>query len=224
MNPSTSPSLEAALGAEGWRIHGIESWEDVAAVGLLNLRALQEWTQEAATRAFADQDREQLAEVTPVVARLAELEAVASERKPLLPRLRRESFRVNERVAVYVGELPGATSSWAFGVVSAVAKAFNPQWQNMQANSGYYWRVTALLERGAPPRFAAVSFSTSEPRAIPEQDLIWLRRSLATDRRFVDIFSVNSRRAWQPLWCLEASVPVDVDAMDMAAWIAAVHP
>jgi hypothetical protein len=215
----TMPSLDAALGGEGWRARGIRSWEDTANLGRANLRSLKEWAQEAANKAFVEQDREFLTEVRPTLARLMDLAAHATEDKPLLPHLRRESFHLNEPVRVYVGELPGATASWAQGRVSAIEKAFNPDWKGPGPNSGYYWRVTARLAADALPQFSELSFSTSEPRVLPEADFIWLRGALLSDRRFVEIFAENSRRGWQPLWCQEAGVSIDAAAMNLIAWL-----
>lgn len=215
------PELETALGNDDWRAAGIETWEDVALLGRSNLRLLSTWAELAANQAMLQQDRSFLMEARPVMKRLASLEAQTSDDKPLLPRLRRENFRLNEPVALYVGELPDTTPHWAHGSISAIEKAFNVAWKGPETGSGYYWRITAQLTAGAPTHFSHLSFSTSEPRAMPESELQYLKRALSLDRRFAEIYAVNARREWQPLWCLEGGLPISAPGhMNMLEWLA----
>lgn len=215
----TLPPLKSALGRDGWRCRGITSWRDVGSLGGRNVRSLREWAQDAANRALVDEDREFLVEMRPAMDRLVTLAGELVEEKPLLPQLRRESFRRGQQVRVYVGELPGTSSTWAKGTITAIDKSFNLRWKSAQPNSGYYWRITARLDAGAPHEIPEVHFSTSEPRVVTEQDFVWLHGAVLTDMPFVRIFAENCRRDWPPLWCQELGITIDTATMDPLAWL-----
>ncbi len=213
--------FSAPIGQDGWRCRGIRTWADVERLGRQNCASLREFVQEAADRAVSEGDRDALGEIRAVLERLAAIESKVTSDKPLLPRLRRESFRRGQRVRLYLGELPGAPSAWVSAEIVSIEKSFKVDWKGFEPNSGYYWRITASLATSIPNLPSRVSFSTSEPRVLPEEEFQWLQHALHDDPRFVEIFAENSCREWQPLWCQELGLTVDVSRMDPLEWLKA---
>ena len=215
--------LPTVFDTEAFRIQGLETWDDVPKVGRQNLRMLVLTAQDAVMRAVTSGDREALLAMRRGIDHLQRLEAEATEDKPVLPRLRRESFRVGQAVRVYVGELPGVRPEWLQGTVSSIDKSFRSEWKSGQANSGYYWRVTATFDQEVLPGRNQLPFSTSEPRVVLEAEYRYLVQALRDDPDFVRIFSANAWRDWQPLWCQELGLEVDVRAMDLGGWLRQRH-
>ncbi len=214
------PSLSASLGKDVWRAKGVNDWATVEALGRSNCRSLRAFVEETANRALVEDDRETLSETRLVLERLSSIDTRIGQDKPLLPRLRRESFREGERVRIFLGELPEAPPGWQPAAIISIKKAFNPRWKGPEPNSGYYWRITAKLTRTIGSLPSELSFSTSEPRALPEGDLDWLRGARCKDAVFFGAFAENSRRKWQPLWCDELGFSIEATRMDPIGWFA----
>jgi hypothetical protein len=218
-DPRSPASLSTAIGSDGWRCEGIRTWADVELLGRGNCASLREFAQEAASRALSEGNRDMLSEIGTALQRLARIESTAASDKPLLPRLRRESFRKGQDVRLYLGEIQGAPVSWMPASIASVEKSFNVDWKGFEPNSGYYWRLTASLITPVHGLPSQLSFSTSEPRVLPEEEYRWFHRFARGDRRFVEIFAENSRREWQPLWCQELGITIDVSGMDPNQWL-----
>jgi len=218
-HPDSAATFSAPLGSDAWRCEGIRTWADVELLGRMNRASLREFVQESANRALSEGDHDALSETRAVLEHLAAIESKVTGDKPLLPRLRRETFRTGQRVRLYLGELPGAPPAWVSAEIVSIEKSFKVDWKSFEPNSGYYWRITASLATSIPTLPSRVSFSTSEPRVLPEEDFQWLQRALHNEPRFVEIFAANSRREWQPLWCQELGLAVDVSQMDPFEWL-----
>ena len=212
--------LEFLLDHAADRARGIDS-SRLTDVGRSNLRRLLELAQQAAQRALFDVTADERKERAAGIAELKRLVDSTTVERPLLPRLRNESFREGERVVVWLGDTPGlyrAASGWVHGVIQEVSKSYRKQWDTGEPNGGWYWRLTAEVEIEILPDRRAVAFSTSEPRAIAERDWAWLTQACKEDPDYVAMFAENANRPWTPLWCSELGVDVQGE-MDMAAWL-----
>lgn len=208
--------LSRALGSSAERIQGVVSWSDLDVLGRANLLAVRDLLAESALHAANDGDRE-AARLSQEAASLVERSLARTTRtKPVLPRLRRESFRVGEPVHLFVGEWT-EDEPWRPARVTSIEKAFRGEWQH-DAARGFYWRVTATLDR-AVEGTRLFPFSTSEPRAVPSAELAWWVDARDRERRFLDVYAANAFREWQPLWCLEGRRPVDPRDMRFDDWL-----
>lgn len=219
MRRAKSFVLERALGSDAWRAKGVDDWETVVALGVRNQEALLAFLQAAATRSFSEGDREEAADIANVRQELSKRTRGQNEVKPLLPRLRRESFGLGERVSLYLGDIPRVTVGWGAGSVVSIEKAYRDAWRRRSQSSAYYWRVTVRLERSVPGLPSELSFSTSEPRAVPSAGLEWLREHRSSEPTFLRAWAASSTREWQPLWCEELGVEVDTQTMAPLSWL-----
>lgn len=208
--------LRRALGSSAERIQGIGSWADLAVLGRANLVAVRDLLAQSALQAANDGDREAASLARDAGSLVERPLARTTETKPVLPRLRRESFRVGEPVHLFVGEW-AEDEPWRPARVTSIEKAFRSEWQR-DAARGFYWRVTATLDR-AVEGIRLFPFSTSEPRAVPSAELGWWIDARDRERRFLDVYAANAFREWQPLWCLERRRPVDPRAMRFDDWL-----
>lgn len=103
MNTTILPSFDLVFGPQSYRLRGIASWEDVPLLGKGNIGRLRMLAHGAAMRLLGDSGaRDDLREVQSVIRFLFDA-LEAAEDRPLLPRLRVESFRKG----------PMFTSTWA---------------------------------------------------------------------------------------------------------------
>ena len=214
------PTFSDAFGHAAFRLAGVPGWESVAFLGRNNLHRLQALAQTTGARLLAEgAPRTELRRHQAVTDLLADAERSCRDTRPFLPRLRAELFRGGDRVAVYLGELPGATCRWVTGQVVSVTKSFNVEWKNAATHGGYYWRVTVEPDSDSGSPLRSLSFSTTEPRVLPVAELAELVRLAEEDDPFVAMFCANAAREWMPLWCLEHGIDLDTSAMSYGAWI-----
>lgn len=215
------PPLEELLGANAYRLRGIQGWGALPHLGTGNLARLESLaTQHIHEEMTAGEDR---ATLRALATGVRELKALASEHddpRPYLPRLRNELFAPGDDVVVFLGDTPGGAPGWRRARVECVEKAFELSWARDSSARGFYWRVTASDPDGAPllPGHRALSFSTTEPRVLLEREHRWLAQR--ADHEFTRIFCENAWRTWTPIWCIEANLPCDADSMNMKAWLA----
>ena len=196
------------------RLRGVEGWADLERLGPRNAERALRFARSEADRELSESTREERRERATLLERLRAMARSDGRRRPVLPRLRVESFRVGQDVGVLLADTPGVTGApWAWGVVDAVEKSHRVAWSH-HANRGYYWRVTALLEDGR-----RLAFTTSEPRVLRRTEIEALRSAGHEDPRFLEIFSENARRPWHPLWCLEAGTEGSGEALDLGRWL-----
>lgn len=151
---------------------------------------------------------------------LQRLQQTSTHRKPVLPRLRVECFRVGQQVHLLLADTPGTREIWADAIVCEVRKHHRPKWAHHFPSRGYYWRVTARAERPLLKNATALSFSTSEPRVLLLEEFEYLKRALHEDSHFVKIYCDSARRDWNPLWCDEADLSASGEQLDLAKWLA----
>lgn len=163
-------------------------------------------------------DSEELHSLRQQLTALQLLHQSASSDQPTLPRLRMENFRVGDRVMLYLGDTPGALTTWAEATIIEKTKSHRADWKNTPSK-GYYWRHIAQGKAGLCTDSNTVAFATSEPRVLPLDEWQWLKTALTDDPAFVALYAANARRDWQPLWCLERSTLADVTAMDFVQWL-----
>lgn len=214
------PPLEMLVGEQAFRLRGIASWEQAAVLGRANLTRLVELAQQAVNALLTmGGSRDELREMRRGIDYLNGLlpEAIA---KPLLPRLRAESFRMGDRVYVYVRDTEGciAESDWVPAEITSVQKSFKSEWIDAAPNSGYYWRLTATTNTPVLPGVTPLPFSTSEPRVVLAWEWNYLRQAALTDPAFLEIYAENARRPWCPIWCLDRNLACAGEGMDMRAW------
>jgi hypothetical protein len=218
------PSLELMTGRQYFRLQGVSSWEDVSILGKANLDRLLQVTQENIYRLMTDiSNQDDLKAIRKGVNFINEKLIPIAIKKPLLPRLRSESFVKGDKVLIYLGDtistIINSEDSWVKANIEEVEKSYKSDWFDGSANSGYYWRLTAktsksVFENG---NLDSIPFSTSEPRVL----LDWEYNYLTTikDVEFLEIFSKNAWRTWLPLWCLEKNLSCDVEKMNMKVWL-----
>jgi hypothetical protein len=223
--------VRSLLDRDAWRIQGISSWQDVSLLGSLNLGRLVELVQ---ARLVASLHQHQLDpdERRSLVRGLDALQSLLASRlppKPLLPRLRNESFHQGDSVQVFLGDSPGShfqntCNPWIAGKVTRVDKAFNPAWASGEPNSGYHWQVTVETSVEVFPRTSILRFSTSEPRALKQHEFDSLTTTLHEDPAFFSLWCSNARRDWSPIWCLERNQTIDPSLVDFARWLCLARP
>jgi hypothetical protein len=224
---SELPSFAFLFDENAWRLQGLRSWPDISLLGRANLDRLLELARERAAGAMhrGSLDRQELAALGPGLRRLELLARDTLERKPVLPRLRVEHFRRDDALEIFVGDSPGtvAGTSWVEARVMAVTKAHNPAWVTSEPNSGYFWQITARVERELFPGTDLVRFSTSEARALLAEEVRQLREEVAASTAFSALWCENAWRDWTPLWCLERGMRIDPSGVDFARWLRCGH-
>jgi hypothetical protein len=221
MNTNGLADFQLVFGSQSDRLRGVPSWDHVPLLGRGNIDRLRQLSRETAMRLLGEGgSRDDLREVQGVIRFLSEC-FLTSDEKPLLPRLRVESFQEGGRVYVYLGDTVGAIApnAWMSATVTEVDKAFRPDWNDGSPNGGYFWRWTADT---SVPVFAGecrIRFSTSEPRVLLAEEFACLRKSHADDPAFFEIFCANAWRTWEPLWCLEHGTLSSGGEMNMRQWI-----
>lgn len=214
------PNLEQLLGNESERLSGIKSWNNLETMGKNNLQRIIHLAQENVYRMLSDHDDAKEMKLIHRGIDFIQNELLPkSVNKPTLPKLRNEMFRHGNQVCVYLGDTDGtiAESGWIRGTVVGIDKAFNKDWKDGKANSGYFWKVTVKFEKNVFTNDKKIAFSTTEPRVILESDYDYLKNG--ADPEFLQIFSDNAYRHWKPLWCLEKNLECDAPAMNMKDWI-----
>jgi hypothetical protein len=219
------PSLDSLFGSEAHRLRGLKSWSDLPLLGRLNLVRLQHLAQEQAYANLARDQREELRELQPGLRELGRLAEHAQERRPMLPRLRVEMFHPGDRLSIFLGDSPGTlVQGWVDARVEKVAKNHRPEWVSPQANSGYFWEVTASAERDLFPNSRQIRFSTTEPRVLPQGEFHYLLWAERFESRFFEIFVENAWRDWTPLWCIDRHTTIDPAKIDYASWLKQLAP
>jgi hypothetical protein len=221
MNAKTLPDFELVFGSQSERLRGIPSWEYVLLLGRGNIDRLRQLARETVLGLLSDSgSRDDLREIQTVIQQLSEA-LLTAEDKPLLPRLRVESFRKGAMVHLYLGDTDGAIAPqpWVTAVVTEVDKAFRPDWNDGSPNGGYFWRWTAAASDPVFPGERIVRFSTSEPRALLAEEFAYLQKAPSDDPVFLEMFCANAWRTWEPLWCLEHGTQSSGGEMNMHRWI-----
>jgi hypothetical protein len=114
MNTSTLPDFDLVFGSQSYRLRGISSWEDVPILGKGNIECLRLLSQKTAMRLLGESgSRDDSREVQGAIRFLSDSLLSAGD-KPLLPRLRVESFR-KETVSVFISAIPPGRSRRARG-------------------------------------------------------------------------------------------------------------
>jgi hypothetical protein len=221
----TLPPLETVFGRQLPRLRGITCWEQIEPLGKANIERLVQLAQDTAHLGLAEgMAHDELKAIRAGIDFLRERLAETSTAKPLLPRLRSESFRKGEVVVVYLGDTPGsiAPAPWIPAIITDVEKSYRAEWADGTPNSGYYWRLTAIAATPFFPEQRSVAFSTSEPRVLPQDDFDYLTIRHPDDTAFRDLYSANACRSWHPLWCLERGTLSSGEEMDMKSWLSGV--
>ena len=221
MNTLDLSAFDTVFGPQTYRLQGIPDWDVVAHLGKRNLERLQQLAQEHVLKNLAgEHDRAELRECRHVITFLSDCLASLPGDKPLLPRLRVESFHKGEAVRVFLGDSEGqiAPMPWVEATITAVEKAFRTDWNDGTANGGYFWRWTATTPYPVFPEQDWVRFSTSEPRVVSAWEFEYLTTE-TSDTQFQTIFAANADRAWEPLWCLERNTHSSGAKMDMQGWL-----
>ncbi|MBC7806337.1 MAG: hypothetical protein H7145_09315 [Akkermansiaceae bacterium] len=222
MKANTLPPFESVFGAQTYRLRGIGSWEQVPLLGTGNMERLRALLRGAAMRLLGESEsRDDLREVQSAITFLSESIASAMEDKPLLPRLRVESFRKGNAVHIYLGDSAGtvAPGGWVTATITEVDKAFRPDWNDGTENGGYFWRWTATAAVPLFPGQNTVRFSTSEPRVLLAGEFAYLQKAVSADPDFLEMYCANAWRTWEPLWCIERETHTSGEAMNMRRWI-----
>jgi hypothetical protein len=221
MDSKILPGFELVFGSQSERLRGVPSWEHVLHLGRGNIDRLRQMARETVMQLLSESgSRDDLREVQSVIRLLSE-SLLTAEDKPLLPRLRVESFRKGNTVHLYLGDTVGAIAphAWVTAVVTEVDKAFRPDWNDGSPNGGYFWRWTAVTDIPVFPGEREVRFSTSEPRVLLAEEFAYLKKSPYDDPVFLEMFCANAWRTWEPLWCLEHGTLRSGGDMDMHQWI-----
>ena len=214
------PALASLFGEQHHRLHGITGWEQIAGLGTASVQRLIQLAQETVQKLMAaNADYADLRELARGVDQLSWYLPGASQ-KPVLPRLRVETFRKDDAVAVYIGDSFGhlGATEWVQAKITEVRKAYKREWADGSPNGGYFWRCEATSAAPFFPNQHTVAFSTSEPRVLKFDELSYLRRALQSDPVFFQIFVSNAHRTWTPLWCLERDGCVTGE-VDMRKWL-----
>jgi len=214
--------LEELLGKEDSRIKGISGWNDIPYIGKNNISNILEFARRNVQHLFAQgESRSTLRELIPGIKQLEQYYAEIDTVRPILPRLRIESFRKDEKVAVYVGDTPGvtATESWVNGTIINIQKAHKSEFSNGSHSAGFYWEITLRSDRKIFTNENHLTFSTSEPRVIPLKEFGYLKEALVENTQFVHIYSENANREWEPIWCLERKISSSGTKMDMYTFL-----
>jgi len=222
MNYTELPTLPELLGDEKHRLQGIPGWDTIETIGKKNIENIIHFARmNVNSQMTQGASRNELSFLSQGIRHLSEL-AGAALSKPLFPRLRNESFRKNEKVVVFVADTPNiiAETDWIPGSVSTIEKSHKIEFDDGSPNAGFFWRITVTLrEEIFPGDATTLSFSTTEPRCIPLSEFDYLRESLEEDHLFVEMYSKNAHRKWQPIWCLERDLESDGESMDMYSWL-----
>lgn len=203
------------------RLQGLTSWEQIPLLGTANIERVIQLAQENVNALMAvSAPRNELRAVADGIGRLREALASASK-KPLLPRLRAETFRQGHNVKIYVGDSEGciAPTAWVDAVITQVQKSHKPEFVDGTPNNGFYWRSTATTKQVVFSGQNTLAFSTTEPRVLLVWEFDFLQKATKSDTEFLEIFAVNARRIWCPIWCLERHAGCAGEAMDMKTWL-----
>ncbi len=220
MNKSL-PNLQQFLGNQSDKLSGIKSWSKVEILGKHNLQRIVQLAQENIYRMLSDhEDAKEMRMIHTGIEFIQNELLSKSVVKPTLPKLRNEMFRKDDFIYAYLGDTKGTTieKGWIRGQVVDVSKAFNKDWKDGKANSGYFWKVTVVSKENIFfTNNNKIAFSTTEPRAIFDWEYDYLKSS--GDADFLQIFSDNAFREWKPLWCIEKDLECNALEMNMKDWI-----
>jgi len=216
--------VDELLGPSAARLAGIQRWDQLPGLGRANLARIVALLRAESGLAMAeDRDRDELHALARATTRVQALHDASTLHRPVLPRLRNELFRAGDLVQVYVGDSPKRETrrSWVSGRITAVEKAYRPDWDDGSPNGGYFWRSTIETREGVFSDRTPLRCSTTEPRVQLDEDARALRRLRQEDQEYMAIFVVNAWRTFTPLWCQERDLPFDGDAVDVTGWLEA---
>ncbi|MCP4346468.1 MAG: hypothetical protein GY795_13185 [Desulfobacterales bacterium] len=222
MNDLKIPSLTELLGNEKHRLQGISGWEHISLLGKHNIDNIIHFARMNVNLAMTTgTPRDELALLSQGIQHLNKLAGENSIKKPLFPRLRNESFRVDENVVIFVADTPNVLpeTDWISGIVTSIEKSHKPEFADGSPNAGFFWRVTVTFSEEIFPGNSTLSFSTTEPRCIPLNEFDYLRKSFEKDQMFIKMYSENANRKWHPIWCLERNLESAGETMDMYSWL-----
>src|SRR5436853_279276 len=114
------PSLELMLEKYRHRLKGINTWEQIKYLGRANLERIVQLAQENILGLMADiTSRDDLRLIRNGITYITDDLIPTSLKKPLLPRLRNESFRKGDRVLIYLGDTKGslAACNWVLATI-----------------------------------------------------------------------------------------------------------
>ena len=214
------PALDALFGEQHHRLQGITSWEQIAGLGTANVQRLIQLAQETVQKLMAaNADYTELRELARGIDQLSGYLSNSAQ-KPVLPRLRVETFHKDDLVAVHIGDSLGhsGTTEWVQAKITEVRKAYKREWADGSPNGGYFWRCEATSNALFFPDQYSVGFSTSEPRVLKIDEWNYLRHAMQGDPVFFQIFVSNAYRTWTPLWCIERDGCVTGE-VDMRKWL-----
>jgi len=214
------PALDTLFGEQHQRLQGIANWEQIASLGAANIQRLIQLAQETVQKLMAaNTNYTDLRELARGIDQLSVYLSSASQ-KPVLPRLRVETFHKDDLVAVYIGDSLGhfGTTKWVQASITEVRKAYKREWADGSPNGGYFWRCEATSNVPFFPDQCSVAFSTSEPRVLKIDELNYLKHAEQSDPLFLQIFVSNAHRTWTPLWCIERN-GCATGKVDMQKWL-----
>lgn len=214
------PNLQQLLGHQSDKLSGIKSWSNVEILGKNNLQRITQLAQENIYRMLSDhEDAKEMKLIHTGIDFIQNELLPKSVIKPTLPKLRNEMFRKDNFVYAYLGDTNGVIieKGWIRGQVVDVSKAFNKDWKDGKANSGYFWKVTVEAKENIFTNSNKIVFSTTEPRVILDWEYDYLK--IGNDLDFLQIFSNNAFREWKPLWCIEKNLECHASEMNMTNWI-----
>lgn len=214
------PALDTLFGEQHQRLHGITDWKEIASLGTANIQRLIQLAQETVQKLMAANTN--YADLRELACGIDQLSAYLSNtfQKPVLPRLRVETFHKGDLVAVYIGDSSGhfGTTEWVQARITEIRKAYKREWADGSPNGGYFWRCEATSNVPFFPDQNSVAFSTSEPRVLKIDELNYLKRAEQSDPLFFQIFVSNAYRTWTPLWCIERN-GCATGEVDMRKWL-----
>lgn len=216
------PTLKEMLGNEKRRLKGISDWESIPSLGKYNIDNIIHFARMNINLLMTQSvSRNELTILSQGIKHLTEFSNESIIQKPLFPRLRNESFRLDENVVVYVADTPNIipTNDWLSGTVTSIEKSHKPEFNDGSPNAGFFWSVTVTFMEEVFPNNCRLSFSTTEPRCIPRIEFDYLRKSFEEDQVFIKMYSENANRKWHPIWCLENNLKSSGEKMDMYSWL-----
>lgn len=215
------PTLTELLGNEHSRLKGILGWDDVPLLGSGNIENVLHFARGNVQQVFNEGETLEAKELSKGIKRLEDYATKIVKYKPLLPRLRIESFRKGNKVKIYMGDTEGVRHKdpWINAVIIDIKKAQKPDFVDGSWMGGYYWRITAKSDKEFFPNEFVLPFSTSEPRVILAKDFEYLQNAFENDIRFLNIYCQNANRECNPIWCMERKIESSGSGMDMRVWL-----